>query len=508
MYSAPPLSGMPNPSATITPVLIKARKIMSRRDGPQNSENSTAANSDGPSATPSELGFERDYTNHSPTGGSDAKPKTNMTREEREAKYAEARERIFGKDGPTDFSDVVVDPEDSHESRASSASGKRKTVKKQRNLSNDDFEPRSQFYGASPVSTGYPSDQYYYQSFASQPGPQYPMPSNVQPTMNYMPGYSSMIPADNQPQYGWQSPPMQMSNAPGMPSYPQSAAGGYDISSHFNNGMQSFQTAAPPVSMPSKQPMMAPYPQPPQHHQPQQPQQPQMGQWPPPQPQHDQTYQYRPTYPQPPTSPQPNQPQYAYGQYPMNVPPPSMQGKPYMPMHQPRPQFNPQIQSFVPGSVPHRPMGMPPNMPPNMPLYGMPQPIPMHMPMSMPTGHMNRNVPHQPTAARPVSTTTPIPQNPAPVVSSMQQDSSTTSAASASSSPPLSSSNPKPVPEITAKWGTPSHLPRKPPPPESMEPHKYMEINKGLHQYPGLPRINANGFGNTNFSATTNRFGS
>lgn len=500
LHSAPPLSGIPNPSATITPIMIQARKIMRRQDGPQYSESSTRANSDGPSATPSEYGDGRDYINHSPTGGSDVKPKTNMTREEREAKYAEARERIFGKDGPTDFSDVVGDPEDSHESRASSASGKRKIVKKQRNLSNDDFEPRSQFYGASPVLNGYPTDQYYYQSFASQPSPQYAVPPNVTPSMNYMPGYSGMMPGDNQPQYGWQSPPMQMSTASVMPSYPQSAAGGYDLPSHFNTGMQSFQAAAPPVPMPNKQPMMAPYPQP--HHQ-QQPQQQHMGQWPPPQPQYDQSFSYRPGYPPPATPPVPTQPHYTYGQYPMSGPTASMQGKPYMSMHQQRAQFNPQIQSFVPGSVPNRPMGMPPNQP----LYGMPQPmsqpISMHMPMSMPTGPMNRNVPHQPTTARPVSTTTPIPQHPTPVVSNIQQDSS------ASSSPPSSSSNPKPVPEITAKWGTPSHLPRKPPPPESMEPHKYMEINKGLHQqYPGLPRINANGFGNPNFNASNIRFGS
>jgi hypothetical protein len=43
-----------------------------------------------------------------------------------------------------------------------------------------------------------------------------------------------------------------------------------------------------------------------------------------------------------------------------------------------------------------------------------------------------------------------------------------------------------------------------------MEPHKYMEINKGLHQqYPGLPRINSNGFGNNGFNGNANnRFGS
>lgn len=56
----------------------------------------------------------------------------------------------------------------------------------------------------------------------------------------------------------------------------------------------------------------------------------------------------------------------------------------------------------------------------------------------------------------------------------------------------------KRVLEITAKFGMPSHLPARPPPPQTMEPHKYHEINRGhggLHAYPGLSRSSPSGAG-------------
>jgi len=61
---------------------------------------------------------------------------------------------------------------------------------------------------------------------------------------------------------------------------------------------------------------------------------------------------------------------------------------------------------------------------------------------------------------------------------------------------------PNPASSI-AKWGTPAHLPPKPPPPKDMNPQKFIEINRGLPPHaaiPGLPRgvftggaVNGNG---------------
>jgi hypothetical protein len=77
-------------------------------------------------------------------------------------------------------------------------------------------------------------------------------------------------------------------------------------------------------------------------------------------------------------------------------------------------------------------------------------------------------------------------------------------ASSASASPPNGTAR---VSEITAKWGTPAHLPPKPPPPKSLEPLKFHEINRGLPTYPGLPlpRIGgASGFGGGAAGAAAN----
>jgi hypothetical protein len=477
---------------------------MRRPDDPKTSETSTAANSEGPSAATSEVGIDSGPQDPSPSSSSDTKPKGALTREQREAKYAEVRERIFGKnEGIPDGSDAADTLEESFESRASSTTGKKKPVNKQRNLSNDDFEPRSQYYGSSPAPNGYPNEQFYYQNYAGvHPGASYPIPQNAAPTMSYVPAYPGMMAGEGQSQFGWQAPLMQMhpTNV-AMPSYPQSPNGVYDMSAHFNSGMQSFQSASPTGLMPGKMPSPVPsgYPQPPS-----------TNQWP--QQQYDHNYQYsRPGYPPPSMNDRqipgptmiPAQGQYNYGQYhPMPGP---MPAKNYAPGNQGRPQFNPQIRSFVPGVPTQAPMAMPQVVPQYVPHPSMPvhMPPPMNRPMSVQTHPDNRSNYGSP---RPASTTTPIPHNSTPSVVTTQE----LTATSSSSSPPTGQPSSKPVSEITAKWGTPAHLPRKPPPPESMEPHKYMEINKGLHQqYPGLPRINANGFGNNGFNGNANnRFGS
>jgi SUZ domain-containing RNA-binding protein len=505
--SAPPLSGLPNPSASNTPPLvIQARKIMRRPDEPKTSETSTAANSEGPSAAASEVDGDNGMMDPSPGPGSDSKARTALTREEREAKYAEVRERIFGKveeGGETNDTGVLSD--DNEDSRASSTTGKKKTINKQRNLSNDDFEPRSQFYGSNPVSNGYSNDQFYYQTYptAHQHSP-YPMQqANGNPSMSYVPGYPTPGPVDSQPQY-WQNSQYQMQPpVVNMGNYPQLQNTAYDLSSHFNASMQSFQAAPPNGHFPGKipSPMMSPYPQ-----------QPPPSQWT--QPSYEHNYQYpRPGYSSagaadravPPSSAmmQP-QVQYPYGQYPM-APPNPMAPKSFIPGNQHRPQFNPQIQSFVPGGPSQRSMGMQPNVT----AYGPPAGVSLPMqPMNRPAVAQNQPDNRHPSSQRPAATSTPIPNTAAQNVV-MNQDASTATPPNSSSSPPSTSVGAKPVLEITAKWGTPAHLPPKPPPPESMEPHKYMEINKGLHQqFPGLPRLSSNGYGTNGFNGNgSNRFG-
>jgi hypothetical protein len=99
-------------------------------------------------------------------------------------------------------------------------------------------------------------------------------------------------------------------------------------------------------------------------------------------------------------------------------------------------------------------------------------------------GHSSYGSPRPP----PTSTVNMIP-TPGPSVTSNPPPPVPTSDAS-----PASIGSSKPVSEITAKWGTPAHLPPKPPPPETMEPKMYNEINRGLPSYPGVPRIPSGGF--------------
>ena len=435
---------------------------MRRPEDPKTSETSTAANSEGPSAATSEVGVESNGNDSTPH--SDVK-KSQMTREEREAKYAEARERIFGKQDEADSNETG----DENISRASSTTGKKKN--KQRNLSNDDFEPRSQFphyYGPPQYPTnGIQGDQFYYQPYAAPAG-QYPVPHGV--GQNYSQGYQMMPNADGtfwNPAMSAQAPMPVGPYPPGPPN------AGYDMSAHFHAGM-SFQNGPTPGGkmQQSAVPPYGPSQVPHWHQNP-----------------YDQ-YQYgRPQYAPDQQVGMMQAPAYPYGQYPYSFPG-SVPPKPHQHNGYPRPQFNPQIHPFVPSAANNRTMPMPHSMSPMSP-YNHYQP-PSHMPngsRSAPPGNPSNRPGF--TSPRTTSASTPVP-----VTAMLAHDSQTVAgASSASASPPNGTSR---VLEITAKWGTPSHLPPKPPPPKSLEPLKFHEINRGLPTYPGLPlpRIGgANGFG-------------
>ena len=127
------------------------------------------------SMTPSKAGSENGDESQrgtdlaSPTDSSVAKDKATMTREEREAKYKETRERIFGPESEhVDGSEAVNEV-----SRTSSRNEK----KKKKHKNNDDgFEARSQF------NAYYPPVQYCAPSYDQSGGnPAYYGPYAIQP---------------------------------------------------------------------------------------------------------------------------------------------------------------------------------------------------------------------------------------------------------------------------------------------------------------------------------------
>ncbi|KAF1850041.1 uncharacterized protein K460DRAFT_9778 [Cucurbitaria berberidis CBS 394.84] len=457
----PPVSQMVDPAkgASTPPVELPARKIMRRDDG--KSGTNTTANSQNPSKTTSEVGGS-DGSND----GSDGKEKDKgtLTREEREARYREARQRIFGnaESDENDTAEGIGSGEEKEKennmSRSSSASGKRK-IKKQRNYDDDDFQARSRFNAYYPQQypvSGYSGENVvYYNGFpAPTQNSQYPnLNPGASPPPTYSNPYPGMVSPDTQPQYGWPGQQYQPSN-PSMvyPGYGQ-AQNSYDLSTDFQRGMSSFQNAGVPSQVTPKManPQMAPYQDPyqqPQHM-------PMNSAWPQMVPQASYPM-AQGSYAQPgpgnrPLSAPHQAPMpgpYPYGQFPSNA----YNGKPNRNQHPipgsyNRQQFNPQTQAFIPGGR-NMPYPMQPNMaqvPPQMNGYGG---------FQMPSQNL---MPAQLPRLSPPATSTPSFASP----QVMQGSNSATSMnriASQPGDPALSQSS-------IAKYGTPSHLPAKPPAP-------------------------------------------
>ena len=189
----------------------------------------TVASSLGPSKAGSEIGDEGQRVSGvtSPTDSTTAKDKALMTREEREAKYKETRERIFGGveetpvlDGPQ-ISDALNEA-----SRTSSASGKKKGKKNKHN--DDDFQARSSFNAYWPTmpysTTTYnqaTSPTAFHNPYTQQPNGQTPQPGLPQA---YTPPYQAVP----------QVLPYQMSN-PQVPmaSSPQTYSQNYGYSQNI-----------------------------------------------------------------------------------------------------------------------------------------------------------------------------------------------------------------------------------------------------------------------------------
>ncbi|KAI4652330.1 hypothetical protein J4E93_002531 [Alternaria ventricosa] len=496
----PPVSQMVDPAkgTNTPPVELPARKIMRRDDG--KSGTNTGANSQNASKTTSEMGGSEGSND-----GEGSKDKAALSREEREARYREARQRIFGsaeseEPGTAEGNGSGEDKDKGKDiSRSSSAAGKKKP-KKQRNYDDDDFQARSRFnvyYPQQyPVATYTGDNAVYYNGYPApgQNAPYATMNPGASPPATYSNPYPGMMPPEAQSQYGWAGQQYQAPNGSMMtyPNYGQ-MPNGYDLSTDFQRGMSSFQSAGMPSQVTPKManPQMASYQdtyQQPQHmpmnsgwSQPNQQPSFHMGQG---------AYgaQNGPGN-RPMSAPhQPPMPGYPYGQFASNA----YNGKPNRNQH-PLPgsynrgQFNPQTQAFVPGGR-NMPFGMQPNMmqgQPQMNGYGGYQ---MSAQASMP-GQMSR--------PNPSATSTPPFGSP----QSMQGNNSATSmnrTASQSGDPGSSQSS-------IAKYGTPSHLPRKPPAPAPAPPFALPSMTRvpssGLaNNAPAMPNRGVSG----TFNNTTN----
>jgi hypothetical protein len=451
MLSPPPVSQMVDPAkgASTPPAELPTRKIMRRDDG--KSGNNTTANSRNASKSASEI--------DGSDGDDKEKDKAALTREEREARYKEARQRIFGnaetEDAETTEANGLGEDKDKDVSRSSSAAGKKKN-KKQRNYDDDDFQARSRFnvyYPQQYPVPGYSGDNaVYYNGFpASASNPQYQgMNPGASPPPTYSAPYPTAMPLDGQAPYGWPGQQYQPPNSSmGYPNYGQ-VQNGYDLPGDFQRGM-SFQNTGMPSQITPKMgnvPMASyqdPYQQP--QHMASAPGWSQLPQQPPyPMAQGS----YAPNGPgnrpmSAPQGPMPNS--YAYGQFPSNP----YNGKPNHHQHPipgsyNRQQFNPQSQAFIPGGR-NMPYQMQPNMsqgPPSMNGYGynyqMPGP---------------NTMPHQVPRMSPSSGSTPSFGSPQSV---QGNGSAHMIHRNASQHDPTSSNS-------IAKYGTPAHLPAKPPAP-------------------------------------------
>ncbi|KAF2625407.1 hypothetical protein BU25DRAFT_412841 [Macroventuria anomochaeta] len=470
----PPLSQMVDATkgADTPPVELPARKIMRREDA--KSGTNTTSNSQNPSKTTSEV--------DGSDGSTDGKDKAALTREEREARYREARQRIFGAESDeSPAAETAESGEEKDVSRSSSASGKKKS-KKQRNYDDDDFQARSRFnvyYPQQYAVPGYTAENVvYYDGYsAAVPHAQYTgVNPGASPPAAYSNPYPVMPSPDAQSQYGWSGQQYQPQNGAAVYQNYGQMQSGYDLSADFQRGM-SFQSPVVPSQVTPKMANtpMAPYQESFQQaqHMPSNQGWPQMNQ--------------QPSYPmgqvsfatpssRPMSAPQP-QP-YAYGQFPPNP----YNGQPNRNQHPipgsyNRQQFNPQSQAFIPGGR-NVPFQMQSNMgqgPPQMNGYGGFQ-------MQQPS--MANQMPR----ISPSAGSTPSFGSPQSMhgngSAAMNRITSQTGEQGSSRIPSGASS--------IAKYGTPSHLPAKPPAPHQPPAPKF-----DLSSLNGSRSNMAPGFANT-----------
>jgi SUZ domain len=394
-------------------------------------DGSTAASSSAPSKATSEAGAENtsDEGMPSPPDAISSKDRSKWTREEKEAHYKAARERIFRDFQEAHGSENTTAENSANMSRSSSSSGKRKGHK-QKAPRDDSFEARSSYvpgYPGMPYSSqnqhngqhasgGYHSP-YGAQtlnpaaavSFSSNNGSAYSQydPPTTFSAMNFPATY----PNQYVPHEGWSNP--QSPQPGGYYNFGQHPGPGYTPygSAISSPATQYQQMASPAFQSPNQQwgqpQFQQSYPVQPAM---QPPMQPSMGQ--------NGTPMSWPSYPSHPSVPNPASP-FQFGQAPFqqysSTPPPNSQHP--LPGSYNRSAFNPQIRSFVPGG-------------PNVRFAGQPgQARPMLSPYAGPGGNSSGQ---NADKFDPSSRATAAP-------SKFQES-------------------------LQKKWGTPAHLPKKPPP--------------------------------------------
>ncbi|KAJ5281911.1 hypothetical protein N7478_007283 [Penicillium angulare] len=424
-----PLSELHAASNTTPPPTVPAMKIMRRNDvGRPSTEGSIATSSSVPSKAPSEAGDGQDSGS---SGGTPAKDRLTLTREEREAKYNQARERIFRDFPDSAKSEPASGDSNPDMSRSSSTTGRKKN-QKQRTAHDDGFEARSQFnayYPGAPYSNGSAQfaggngtvgDGSYNGQVPYLVGPGVPPPTN-----GYVPsgGNNGMynggnMNMNNMPQYPLAMSPQMPTNGSwqGGNIPQQSPYSGY--ASMNQNGMISQQSST--KSSPSMNnfavPQPGPYQQNPNWNQQNYPANYQRNQHP----------VHWPNYPSSQTMSS-NMASYPYAQYPGQHLSSTLQNPNGSAMagNMARSHFNPQTRSFVPGALP----------PSRHPMQGVQHQLP-------PYANMVPGVQSQwPGYADPTSNRNLEHNTPPRIPNSNSRDS-------------------------IAKWGTPSHLPPKPPPSE------------------------------------------
>ena len=419
-----------------------------RRNGPNSGKTSgtigTPVSSSGPSKATSETGGDTTSEEgaNPPSDSADNKEKPKLTREEREAQYEAARKRIFA-DVPETNENNTGGESSASISRSSSASGK-KRGHKQRTPKDDSFEARSQFNAFYP-GMPYANNQTHFGRQQNVSYPQQPY-TPVAQANSAGSGYASPVPSfqsfDQQqygqiPQYGMG--PVQFGQQIGWPMMQNEQSGGYYPYDPSNVGaatmpQQSPNMSSPPINQyaqplqqygaPSTPWSQSPYQNsfqqnsvamnsPPVH-------------WP----------QYPSQGPMPAMTGTPSP--YQYGQYPQQYGAGTPNGQHPLPGSFNRPAFNPQIRSFVPNTGSARFPAQSPSQPPNF-----------HSP-----GQTRSN-----KASDMASQGSGFPARPVqPGGLNRNQSQSTPNTQSSSNSDDQDS--------IQKKWGTPAHLPKKPPPSE------------------------------------------
>lgn len=468
----PPLTGIATPStaASTPPPMPPPMKILRRGgDHPTIANGSNAASENGES------------------GGDDRKAKQIASREQREAKYEEVRKRIMGSAKPAQSPEQASQKDDS---RSSSAAGKKGGRRKQRSDSDDDFEARSAYSAVYPqpyAPAGLTATYGYGATLETQHATYSSAPQGGQVAAPAFSPYGTMTNVTS-----WNGTVYNNQQAPPSWMYgqTQNQQPGFDLSSTFNRVLNLQPTSgpmSPNAGVPNGYP--APFSQQYNHQQPQWSQ----IQYPGAQPSNVRQ-EYQTSYPaqmqQQAMGQYSDGQQYAYGQLPSQAFP----GRPPNKLEHPLPgsykskHFNPQSQAFVPGhtngiasqtfvtqgtmhggdaaSGGYSASFAPPHRSQQAYLSNMSVGS-AHIP---PTSNSTQRTTSQPMMhplPQPVFPRQPSPNVPLPP----KPEHGILASASASVNQQQST---------IAKWGAPSSLPAKPPPPslDSFDPNKLVQAQR------------------------------